>query len=351
MELSELTGVSKRVEVFDPEPSLPRPLDLVGIEVEIERVPPEDLRYWNCVRDGSLRDGREFVLREPLYGTGILTALQELQNFFDDVSPQVSERCSVHIHLNVSDMEVQEFQKLLVMYVIFERVLFQYHQGRADNVFCIPWYKANTPIESILELQDVDDVYRWAMMNTEKYTSLNVLPITQFGSIEFRHMAGTKNTSEILEWLKIVMRLREFCSGDLNLKDLPGYLSGTGGKRFLREVFKEQAEVLMYPDLDADILKGIRTAQRAIYVSRDRNQGLVSTDTLPSGSLFNNTSIRDRVQRARMSTDWSQQIDTAQLQEIVDSMNPPILEPTDTSTASPSTAWTNFISPNTRRRS
>ena len=268
MQLSELTGVSKEIQSYDPDHSLPMPTDLIGIEVELELIPQMSLPLWNVVHDGSLRDGCEYVLREPLYGTGITEALDILQTHLNEYNPRISERCSVHVHINVSDMEVQDFQKFLAMYVIFERVLFRYHGDRANNVFCIPWYKAGVPLEHLLSLETKQRSSHWEFMDCDKYSALNILPINNFGSIEFRHMAGTTDTSKILEWIRIIMHLKKFAMSLGDLQELPAYLSGTGGRRFLREVFGTDADVLTYRDVDQDILKGVRAAQRAIFANR-----------------------------------------------------------------------------------
>jgi len=83
----------------------------VGIEIEVENAGAQAIRGWRVERDGSLRnDGIEYKTN---YGTRIYQtweSLSKLQTTFaaaraiDNSFYLFSERCSVHVHLDVRNL-------------------------------------------------------------------------------------------------------------------------------------------------------------------------------------------------------------------------------------------------------
>ena len=90
--------------------------DYIGIEVEAEHVYDNDAMgiqpWWDNISDGSLREGgREFVFAQPMFGEDVLDALNALSDTIDDYAVY-SERCSVHVHLNVRDMTFEQIANM-----------------------------------------------------------------------------------------------------------------------------------------------------------------------------------------------------------------------------------------------
>ena len=232
---------------------------------------------WREVSDDSLRNyGREYIFAEPLYGTGITDALVDMAFFMDEVKPSITYRCSVHVHLNVSDMEAEQLLTLLTLYLIFERTLVKYHGGsREDNIFCVPYYKAP---ESMVNLQWL---YQDAMegrlsagtvgsmlSDFQKYNALNIGAVMTHGSLEFRHMPGTTDMNKVFEWIKIIQYMkRAALEGDIDYMELVHGASGHTSS-LLERVFQDTAEVLKYRDMTNDIMAGARLAQRMINGSK-----------------------------------------------------------------------------------
>ena len=65
---------------------------------------------WIVEQDGSLRDGGLELKSIPIFGLDVLTALNDLEKFFNehDFKPKFSRRTSVHIHINVLDMDYEQ---------------------------------------------------------------------------------------------------------------------------------------------------------------------------------------------------------------------------------------------------
>lgn len=194
-----------------PEYSIVSPSALVGIEVEVENMPHfvHTEYYWNCKQDGSLRNnGLEFT-SIPLRGYQVPYALEYLKKqMYENNKPDFSNRCSVHVHLNVRDMTWDQIKCLVILYALFERHFF-YIAGtrREESIFCVPLYKTEQ-LTGILHLEN--NLYKW-----QKYNALNLGTLVgtndmpKYGTVEFRHLYGTDNIDIIVNWINNIMCLRE----------------------------------------------------------------------------------------------------------------------------------------------
>lgn len=271
MQVSEVIGFRKEFARYEADQSLPLPMELIGVEVELERTQnmmTPDETFWSTVSDGSLRNnGKEFVFREPLYGVAIGQALMNLQAHIDGGRPEASERCSVHVHINISDMTTAQLHKMLMLYLIFERTLVRYHNGtRENNIFCVPFYKAPRDIALIDSLfaentRQMDNMFS----KFNKYYAINLQAIQEFGSLEFRHMGGSLNMNEVLIWIKIIMCLKKASlDSNYNPYTLITNISGRGPRTTFYEIFGELASLMDYNSLEEDLLRGTRLAQLTV---------------------------------------------------------------------------------------
>lgn len=183
---------------------------LYGVELEIEGCNPDDWRS-HCVpgmeyhEDGSLRNnGAEYVTR-PMAMRELVYVLDQFFKKNNFTESNYSERCSVHVHVNVGDLEVVQVTGVLLLYQVYERCLFEWiGNDRDKNIFCVPWYTTNIPY-SILTGDQSRQLNKWRRW--QKYTALNLLPIFTQGTIEFRHMAGTNDLNKIIKWCNIIGKM------------------------------------------------------------------------------------------------------------------------------------------------
>lgn len=246
--------------------------NFVGIEVEIENVryhfqsdspskpklqyfewidPGVKLnaidKHWSIVKDNSLRYGSEFIFNGPKKGREIIEALTQLQMFFDTYKSQgegpiASDRCSVHCHLDVRDLTGQELDNLIMVYILFERLLFAYvHPSRLKNNYCRPITDSGFKHTLINIRQNAaPEKFAGALQiirnKCDKYSALNLLPLQSFGTVEFRHHEGTTSILKgLLEWVNIILAFK------LAAKIDPYYLLSIyrikGPKALMVEVF------------------------------------------------------------------------------------------------------------------
>lgn len=180
----------------------------LGIEVEIENVDRWDSNlspYWTIIEDGSLRNnGREFIT-PPIRAWRVEHALTKL---FASLNPDIdfSERTSIHVHMNVRTLTVEQLEALIVTYMLFEKAIFSFiGDNRYDNIFCVPLCETDMGASLEQLITNGSPYLEW-----EKYTALNLLPISSKGTLEFRHLAGTRDLTKIMTWINIILSLKTF---------------------------------------------------------------------------------------------------------------------------------------------
>jgi hypothetical protein len=180
----------------------------LGIEVETENVTYWDDHYspyWRMVEDGSLRNnGREFVT-VPIKAYRVENALTTL--FKNQLNKDIdfSERTSIHVHMNVRTLTLAQLQAMILLYLVFEKALFRYvNPERYTNIFCVP-------LNETTFAQKLKDLFHQNTLNLSwsKYTALNLCPIFEKGTIEFRHLHGTKDVEEIVNWINLLLCLKK----------------------------------------------------------------------------------------------------------------------------------------------
>jgi hypothetical protein len=195
---------------------------VMGVELEVEKT--RELDYytagylsglWMFERDGSLRVGHggeayEFISK-PVQMQFLLPELQKFFEYTKFDEENYSDRCSVHVHTNVTDFTQDMLASLSMVYTVVEDVLFQYVNhykaptmdgyNRDTNLYCIPWNQCRMNHRLVEKLFGNSHAHlaRW-----QKYTALNLLPITTQGTVEWRHMHGTADMEKLTTWLNLI---------------------------------------------------------------------------------------------------------------------------------------------------
>lgn len=221
------------------------PNALYGVEIELENT--RNIRNrgaWIPKEDGSLRNnGMEYISYPWPYDW----LVQELRSFYTIntiTNDNVSERCSVHVHLNCQQLTIPQLQMLIRLYQVFERLLFEWvGADRNKSIFCVPLSEtiinhkslSNNPAEFLTTIK------RW-----QKYTAFNLLPLLTQGTVEFRHMSGQGEPEKIIKWLAIIGCLYEFALKNTN-EDLDKFLlqlnSSSQYEALVTKVFGEYAKL------------------------------------------------------------------------------------------------------------
>jgi len=212
MKMSKITG--RELPQFKVTTDPARPSDTaVGIEIEVENIRDEGqfkFNLWDMIHDGSIVNGIEFVSK-PIWGTAIKDALDEIREVFKTNDPYLSFRTSVHVHINVLDIDHDQVEHLVLLYLLYEPALFRLHEawGRYDNIFCVPARKSIKVQDGYAKL--LSDLSQGRVRQDYvgyKYSALNPNSLARFGTMEFRHMGGTADMDEIDQWVNILLQLK-----------------------------------------------------------------------------------------------------------------------------------------------
>ncbi len=186
---------------------------LVGLEVETIGTAPKLLppsKYWAYHIDRTLQgQGTEFVLKEPLQGTRLDEALEELDILFKG-KIRLSHKTSLHVHVDVIDLSTEQVYAVCLAYVLLERPLYSISGNRINSPYCVPIYMNDFFQQAISSISTgVNKV-----TEERRNGGLNLHALTKYNSLEFRMHEGTLDIKEIRSWAKVVHDLVE------NTKDI-----------------------------------------------------------------------------------------------------------------------------------
>lgn len=220
--------------------------ELIGIEVEVENYQGGNgnlNRAWAQIEDGSLRNnGVEFITK-PIKAIHAPACLQYLMHSYLNTDVCYSPRTSVHIHLNVQDLVLSQVQDIIMLYAVFEKLFYKYAgRGRQKNIYCVPM--SDCDLMPHLTDRGHDRLRTWS-----KYTGLNVLTISNYGTIEFRHMHGTNDVEKLSTWINLICRFKAYVkeNSSKHIRSLIAEMNdGFDFPRLMHEVFGDYAAVLRY---------------------------------------------------------------------------------------------------------
>lgn len=255
------------------------PASFVGLEFEVEMFPSlvsimgvklskEFSLFWNTEIDESLRNGIEFI-SNPIRGDEYKAALILLEGIFEKAKnggdPQFTNgRTSVHVHVDVRSLTIQQLVSFSLLYSIFEKALAKFLEtdttvlknkeiNRYYNTYCSPICGSNL-VSKLVEKCNRVIKYKYAenkvagfVMNWPKYSSMNLTPVVHQGTFEFRMCHGTSNIAHVMRWVNFLQYLKLY-----SLKIDPEEVIDTikqihtvsSYEYFIDQVFKKQAHLL-----------------------------------------------------------------------------------------------------------
>lgn len=269
----------------------------IGVEIELENLRYFTEKYcnqvkasglWNIVKDGSLRDsGLEFIMstanNQPLKGADILRALLAFKRGIKEYiidgypPPECTKRTSVHVHMDVRDISYEQLQKLILLYTVFEDTFFKWADPeRKFSNYCRSIEYSDDIIDRMGVLVGSADASGGAIKHLletgNKYDACNYLSIRQRGSLEFRLMRGTYDTTLILRWINILLCLKLAAKDEsIVIHSFPDDMSQRGIGSLIDQVFGTWGFFLKDYATDGDILNGVRLAQDILINSDIRD--------------------------------------------------------------------------------
>ena len=190
--------------------------DLFGIELELESVNnlaavvDRGITGWTTHRDESLRDGVEFVTRNPVGGLQLQRAIV---NYFNTGIESVStERSSTHIHINMTDATVDDLRSMaMIMYVLEGPLFTVVGEARKWGGYAMPL--SEMPASRLGNIL-CNNTHQLAShispgRNQDRYYGFNVASLRRHGTAEFRYFPGDPTREELESWLDLVVAVKK----------------------------------------------------------------------------------------------------------------------------------------------
>lgn len=217
--------------------------DFIGIEIEVEcdegyRGLPK-IPYWNLIEDGSLRNGGEYVLRNPCKGERLLTAIQRVSKSLGSLKTlRLTSRTSTHIHCDIRDLAENELEKFIDLLFFFELDLLNTNKryNRRRSNFC---YALNDVELGHFTKENAGYLRIGGSSHWTKYTSINLRPICSLGTIEFRGSEAVIKTGELLRAVNRILVLKNLARSDENRWELLERVANTHPRKIFGSAFRK----------------------------------------------------------------------------------------------------------------
>lgn len=259
--------------------------DAIGIEVEVEGILDITKHVvastnWTFVEDSSLRDnGIEFVskplqIKEAPKAIAVLWTILEFSN---KKNQYFSWRTSIHIHLNMRERTVSHIIRFILTYLIFEESLYEFSGAdRKHSIFCLP-IKESDLIFSLNDFLHKKLTFKPFINQWPKYTGLNLHPLLDKGTVEFRHMEGTNSPERICKWIGLIAQMQKYCD-TVKLKTLIEEIlklnTTSNYEKLKRDVFKDFHYCIEDSKLSKHMSEGVRAAKRILIDNNFKELGI-----------------------------------------------------------------------------
>jgi hypothetical protein len=133
--------------------------------------------------------------------------------------PKITSNCGVHVHVDVSDFDWKEVQKLLGLWARYEPFFYSLvPNSRKTNRYCetlraTTWAKAHAAdsagyYPAITALTATTRrAFQSASANLGKYRTLRMNMWATNGRVEFRIHGGTISYTKIRQWVRLILSL------------------------------------------------------------------------------------------------------------------------------------------------
>ena len=205
----------------------------LGVEVELESLgenpfPEIPKSVWAWDRDGSLRGNNNVeYISSPMKWDEVEPEIIKMIECIDkhDVSIDYSYRAGVHVHMNCQDLTMKEVLKIACLYYVFEENLINFcGEDRVGNYNCLRGVDAEHVTE-LLKTVMQEESYLNLQTDDIRYAALNFNSLPKYGTIEFRSMASEPDLMTIVQWTKILKRIKDVALQYDDAKDIMPHFS------------------------------------------------------------------------------------------------------------------------------
>lgn len=194
---------------------------LVGVELEYDAgstrfVEPTLPSGWASKMDGSLNNGREFVMEPPVpFDTAAMT-IQTFCDAFDGVKMGLSPRGGYHVHVQVDDYTHTDCYRLVKLYTHFQAVINELlAKSRSDNRYCAVFRDDEVRESYLVEAFGLNRPADSRMQaKSSRHTKVINLAMVRCATpahrtVEFRQASPSKRFANVYGWCTFVVVLTD----------------------------------------------------------------------------------------------------------------------------------------------
>jgi len=187
-----------------------------GVEIETEgrNLPPGKITSdFSGHEDGSLRQGMEYV-SIPLQKKNVFSAVNSLRERLEKAGAVLKPtyRSSTHIHHNFIDNKWSDVLGAVIGWTIIEPVILDSLPHRNGSLFCMPSFDTGDAVLAIdhlcSSLARGSVTYEWNYRG--KYSSQNLLRLSDLGTIEYRVFPTSVDGEEIDKWCGWIANIKDY---------------------------------------------------------------------------------------------------------------------------------------------
>jgi hypothetical protein len=221
----------------------------VGIEIEVvgRYLPGGNTVYptWRKESDDSLRgpETAEYVLYTPVMINEVKNVLSILDGAFKKTKTRFTDNTTAgtHVHINVQSLTPKQLITFVCCYFLVEELMVDWcHPSRVGNHFCLRAIDAEWLIDQISEAVETGNLH---LLNTDdiRYSSINLLSLFNYGSVEFRALEGCPDFDKLELWCRMLYRIKEGSKKFADPKDIFNVIRSDGVESFLSSLLGQYA--------------------------------------------------------------------------------------------------------------
>lgn len=282
---------------------------LMGVEIELERLhnpgaqlPPESYYNpdWVSVSDGSLRNGREYVLSSPMSGYDLSSAIHRLLSW-DGFKRHPYGSTHIHMDMTEDDVTLPVLQTMIALVFLFEDAIFKLADPQRE--WCGFTNRLTTAPERMLSAvfdpsvvdsssEAFDRLFAFTR-DGERYYGLNLNALNKYGSIEFRYFPTAENAGELLSWISLV---QSFKKAALALGDV----------KAVERVIEDDASLTefvatYFGEWQSTILANVSSKKARRMYEKALAHAPLAKAARPAARRFNSTAITGRTQLTKFA--------------------------------------------------
>ena len=194
---------------------------LVGLELEYDsgnaqfRQPTTMPLNWVSKHDGSLRNGREFVLEPAVSYNDLMPYVQRFTEEFDQIKIGLTTRGGFHVHVQSHDYTHDDAFNLAKLYTHFQPVIDSLlGQSRVNNRYCPPFPTDLTKEQLVTEFNLNEPAAnreraKWSRVYRVINFAMMRCSNAEHRSVEFRQGSSSKRFANIYGWSTFVTALTD----------------------------------------------------------------------------------------------------------------------------------------------